>query len=219
MSLVLVVLTVALAVGWARGGSLDQLGSLPLRSRRLVVGALVAQLLGTVIGGPFYPVGLVGSAGLVVWFLARNRGIRGTGLVALGLLANALVVGLNGAMPVSLFASGRAGVGTQNLLVAQDARHEPSGAGTRFSWLADVVPVRLPLRPEVVSPGDVLVAAGLGQLVALGMVGGGTTAAVLERQGRSRRALPPLPDSPVAARRSRPPALPPRRPAPPPAGS
>jgi hypothetical protein len=111
VSLVVVVLAVALAVGWLRGGSLDRLGALPLRSRRLVVGALLAQLAGTVVGGPFHPLGLVASAGLVVAFLARNRGIRGTGLVALGLTANALVVGVNGAMPVSRDAAGRAGAG------------------------------------------------------------------------------------------------------------
>lgn len=193
VSLVLIVLAVALAVGWARGGSLDRLGALPLRSRRLVIGALLTQLLGTIVGGPFFPLGLAFSAGLVVWFLLRNRGIRGTGLVALGLLANALVVGANGAMPVSLDATARAGVGSQDLLTGQDARHETAGAATRLPWLGDVVPVPLPLRPEVLSPGDVLVAAGLGQLVALGMVGAGATAAVLERQGRPRRALPPVP--------------------------
>jgi hypothetical protein len=218
VSLALAVLAVALAVGWARGGSLDRLGALPLRCRRLVVGALLAQLLGTIIGGPLYPLGLALSAGLVVWFLSRNRGIRGTGLVALGLLGNALVVGANGAMPVSRDASTRAGIGIQDLLTGQDARHEPAGASTRLRWLGDVLPVPLPLRPEVVSPGDVLVAAGLGQLVALGMVGAGTTAAVLQRQGRPRRALPPLP-SPARRARTQPPALPPRRAAPPTAGS
>jgi hypothetical protein len=219
VSLVLVVLLCALALGWARGGSLDRLGSLPLRSRRLVVGALLAQVAGTFVGGPFYPVGLVVSAALVVAFLVRNRGIRGTGLVALGLTANALVVGANGAMPVSPQAAARAGVGVQDLLVGADARHELADDGSRLLWLADVVPVPLPLRPEVVSPGDVLVAAGLGQLVALGMVGAGTTPrAAGTTKGRPRRALPPLPETPVrrvapAARR---PVLPRRRAAPPP---
>ena len=196
MSLVLVVLAVALVVGWARGGSLDRLGALPLRSRRLVVGSLVAQLVGTVVGGPFYPVGLAASAALVVAFLVRNRGIRGTGLVALGLVANALVVGANGAMPVSLEAAGRAGIGTQDLLARSDPRHEVADRDTRLPWLADVVPVPLPLRPEVVSPGDVLVASGLGQLVALGMVGAGATDRAPRPgppQGRPRGTPPPLP--------------------------
>lgn len=194
MSLVVVVLAVALVLGWARGGSLERLGALPLRSRRLVVGALLAQLVGAVVGGPFYPLGLIVSAGLVVWFLVRNRGIRGTGLVALGLLCNALVVGLNGAMPVSADAAGRAGVGVQDLLTGADPRHELADGDTRLRGLGDVVPVPLPVRPEVVSPGDVLVAAGLGQLVALGMWGAGATGQARARaQGRPRGALPPLP--------------------------
>ena len=190
MSLVVAVLVVALAVGWARGGSLTRLGSLPLRSRRLVVAALLVQLAGTLVGGPFHPVGLALSAGLVVAFLVRNRGVRGSGLVALGLLANALVVGANGAMPVSADAAARAGIGTQDLLVGSDPRHELEGSGTRLAVLGDRIPVPLPWRPEVVSLGDVLVAAGLGQLVALGMTGAGSSG---RPQGRAPRRVPPLP--------------------------
>ena len=222
MLLVLVVLAAALAIGWARGGSLDRLGALPLRSRRLVVAALAAQLAGSVVGGPVYPVGLVASAALVVAFLVRNRGIRGTGLVALGLVANALVVATNGAMPVSGEAAGRAGVGIQDLLTGADARHELAGPGTRLRWLGDVVPVPLPVRPEVVSAGDVLIAAGLGQLVVLAMLGAGATdraaapgAVSRTRQGRQRRALPPLPAWTSAARPSPPPSPPSPAPAPP----
>jgi hypothetical protein len=167
-----VALLVAMALGWLSGGSLERLGRLPLRSRRLVWGALAAQLVGTVVGGPFYPIGLVVSAGLVGWFLSRNRGVRGTGLVALGLLSNALVVGLNGAMPVSVDAAGRAGTTTQNILTGQDQRHELADRHSRLRFLGDVLPVPAPWRPEVVSPGDVLVAAGLAQLVLLGMRAG-----------------------------------------------
>lgn len=164
-----VALLVALLAGWLSGGSLDRLGALPLRSRRLVWGAFAAQLVGAVVGGPIYPIGLVVSALLVGWFLSRNRGIRGTGLVALGLLSNALVVGLNGAMPVSVDAAGRAGTTTQHILVGDDQRHELADRTTRLRPLGDVIPVRAPWRPEVVSVGDVLVAAGLAQLVFLGM--------------------------------------------------
>ena len=199
MSLVVVVLAVALAVGLLRGGSLARLGSLPVRGRALVVAAFAVQLGGVLVGGPFHVLGLLGSALLVVAFLARNRGVRGTGLVALGLLANALVVGANGAMPVSGDAAARAGIGTAGLLVG-DGRHELADDRTRLAVLGDVVPLPLPVRPEVVSPGDVLVAAGLGQLVVLGMTGSG---------GRRRRPPPPLPAwatarAPAAARPRRP---------------
>ncbi len=186
MSLVVVVLAVALAVGWLRGGSLDRLGSLPLRARALIVLALLVQLVGTVAGGPFHPAGLALSAVLVVTFLVCNRGLRGTGLVALGLLANAVVVGLNGAMPVRLEAAVRAGTGVQAVVLG-DSRHELEGPATRLRLLGDVIPVPLPVRPEVVSVGDVLVAAGLGQLVALGML---TGAGAATRPARSTGSSP-----------------------------
>lgn len=175
MSLVVAVLLVVLALGFALGGGLDRLGALPLRRPALVVTALLTQLGGALVGGPFYVIGLGAAAVLVLRFLSLNRGIRGTGLVALGLLANALVVGANGAMPVSPDAAGRAGVTIQDLLTGADARHELSDGQTRLPWLGDVVPVPLPLRPEVISAGDVLIAAGLGQLVLLAMLGVGTT--------------------------------------------
>lgn len=185
------VLLVGLVLGWLAGGNLDRLGGVPLRRRRLVVAALLTQLAGTLVGGPFYPLGLVASAVLVAAFLAVNRGLRGTGLVALGLLLNALVVGANGAMPVSREASARAGVSIQPLLTGADLRHELADRRTRLAWLGDVVPVPLPLRAEVVSPGDVLVAAGLAQLVVAGMLARRSRVPV-DAQGRQRRALPPL---------------------------
>jgi len=190
VSLVVVVLAVALVLGWLGGGTLSRLGEVVLHRRRLVLLALLAQLLGTVVGGPVFPVGLVVSACLVTAFLAVNRGLRGTGLVALGLLANALVVGANGAMPVSRDAAARAGV--VDPVVSQDLRHEPAGGSTRLPWLGDVVAMPLPVRPEVVSPGDVLVAAGLAQLVVAGMLVRRARLPV-DRHGSPRRPLPPVP--------------------------
>ncbi len=172
MSLVLVVLACALVLGWVLGGSLERLGDLPLRRRWLVAAALLAQVAGTLAGGPAYPAGLAVSAVLAVAFLLGSRGVRGTGLVGLGVVANALVVGVNGAMPVSLDAAARAGVTTQAIVAGQDPRHELLDDATVLPALADVVPVPLPRLPQVVSPGDVLVAAGVGQLVVLGMRGG-----------------------------------------------
>jgi hypothetical protein len=178
VSLVLVVLLCAVLVGRVCGGSLDRLGALDLRRRRLVVAALAVQALGALVGGPAHALGLAGSAALVTAFLVANRGVRGTGLVALGLGANALVVALNGAMPVSPDAAARAGVPLTGVAAGLDSRHEVSGAATRLPLLGDVVPVLLPLRPEVVSPGDVLVASGLAQLVVVAMVAGRAPARV-----------------------------------------
>ncbi len=165
----LVVLLVALAVGFAVGGDLGRLGDLVLRRGTLIVAAVLLQLGGALLGGPAYPVGLAVSALLVAGFLVLNRGVRGTGLLALGLLSNALVVGLNGAMPVSSEASGRAGIATQDIVSGADPRHELADPATRLDVLGDIIPVLMPWRPEVVSVGDVLVAAGLAQLVVVGM--------------------------------------------------
>lgn len=172
MFLLLSVLLAALVLGWLLGGSLSRLGDVPLVSRWLVVAALAAQLLGALAGAALYTAGLIVSAVLALIFLHRNRGVRGTGLIALGLLSNALVVAVNGAMPVSLDAAARAGVEVTDIIAGGDPRHEVANAGTPLRWLSDVVPVPLPVRPEVVSPGDVLLVAGIAQLVVVGMGGG-----------------------------------------------
>ena len=169
MLLAVIVLLAALALGRLGGGSLARLGGLQLDARRLVPIALLVQLGGGLVGGPAYALGLAVSAALLGVFLLRNRDLRGTGLVALGLLSNALVVGLNGAMPVTEAAAARARIATQDILTGADPRHQPAKDSTRLRLLSDVIPVPWPVRPEVVSPGDVLVAAGLGQLVLIGM--------------------------------------------------
>ncbi len=173
MGLVTVVLVAAVVTGWAAGGSLSRLARLPLPGARLVPAAVAAQVLGVLAGlaglppGPAYAGGLAVSALLVAVFLVRSRRTPGLGLVAAGLGLNAVVVGANGAMPVSAAATARAGADSGAL--AADLRHVALDAGTRLPLLADVVPVPLPLRPEVVSPGDVLVAAGLARFVVVGM--------------------------------------------------
>lgn len=173
MGLVAGVLVTAVAVGWVLGGSLERLARLRLPAARLIPAALAAQALGALAGfagappGPSYALGLAVSALLVAVPLVRARRVPGLGLVTLGLALNALVIAANGAMPVSAEAAARAGADTGAL--AADLRHEPLDAATRLPLLADVVPVALPLRPEVASPGDVLVAAGLGRLIVTGM--------------------------------------------------
>jgi hypothetical protein len=72
-------------------------------------------------------------------------------------------------MPVSGDAMGRARLSTQDIVSGSDPRHELLDGGTRLGLLGDRVPVLMPWRPEVVSAGDVLVAAGLAELVVLGM--------------------------------------------------
>ena len=166
MVLVLVVAVAALAVSVATGWT--RLARVRIRAVRLLVAAAVVQL-GTsalVPGSGFARVtALVLTTVLVGLFLVGNARQPGVPLVALGLLLNVVVVGANAAMPVSVDAAARAGMSRAELGLARDAMREPSGATTRLGALGDVVPVALPRWPQVVSPGDVLVAAGVGLLL------------------------------------------------------
>ena len=173
MGLILLTLVAAALVARLLGGRLSALEHLPLRGWPLLAGTLAALWLGTgaaLAGLPaaFHWLGLASAAACTLAYCASNRAVHGTGLVGAGLLLNALVVMLNGGMPVSAYAAARAGV--NYVEVVSDPRHVPAGDSTHLTPFADVIPVPLPLRPEVSSAGDLLVAAGLAQLLATAML-------------------------------------------------
>jgi len=112
-----------------------------------------------------YPLALAVSGTVMTQFVIRNAAVPGVPLAGLGLVLNTLVVILNGAMPVSLEAATRAGLPVERLDLDSDPRHERLDVATRFAPLADVVPTPIPGRREVTSPGDILLAAGVGLFV------------------------------------------------------
>lgn len=167
----LLALAGGLAIGFARGGGLAGIAQLPLRRQRLLVTALGIYVVGVLCGWLWDPAlaVLAGLAWLTVAFYAWvNRHVQGATLVAAGLAANGLVLLLNGAVPVSPSAATHAGADPAALVAAPG--HEPSAANTLLPWMGKTVPVAFPPRPEVVSPGDVAVAAGLALVVGLGMM-------------------------------------------------
>jgi hypothetical protein len=177
MGLAIVALVGAVAVGYALNGTWAGLTTVRLRWRRMVVAAVLAQTGGAAVGllgvtdpRRGYVIGLALSAVCAAAFCLGNLHVPGVPLVTLGLVANALVVAVNGAMPVSIVAALHAGVPINEIAAGRDARHDIAGVGTSLRPLGDVVPVPLPWRAEVVSPGDVLVAAGLAELVVMGML-------------------------------------------------
>jgi len=177
VGLAIVVLVGAVAVGYALGGTWSRLIAMRLRWRRLIVAAVIAQSGGALLGllgygdpRRAYVIGLAASALCAAAFCAWNLRVAGVPLVTLGLLANATVVAVNGAMPVSVSAASRAGVSVIEIAAGHDDRHKIADSGTGLRLLGDVIPVPLPVRSEIVSPGDVLVAAGLAELVVMGML-------------------------------------------------
>ncbi len=172
--LALVVLVLAGGAALIRGGRPGRIPRLRFRRLRALGSAAVAQvggLLGGLVWAPAYALGLAVSALFVGLFVWHNRRLPGMLLIGVGLLANACVVALNGAMPVSLGAAERAGLEAGDLGLAGDRQHEPLDAGTHLPVLGDVLPVPLPLLAQVVSIGDVLIAVGAGMLVYVGLVG------------------------------------------------
>ena len=172
MVVVVVVAVVALALV-AATRHLGPLTALRVRAVRLLVVAALLQA-GTATLAPGSAVvrvlTLVLTVLLVGLFLGGNHRLPGIPLVAAGLLLNALVILANGAMPVSITAASRAGLSATSLHLDQDPLREPLDDDTRFALLADRVPVPAPGWAQVVSLGDLLVAAGIGLLLVAGSV-------------------------------------------------
>ena len=166
MVLVLLVAGAALVVVAVTGPA--RLARVRLKAVRLLAGAAVIQGTTSTLMEDVAvarAIALVLTMVLVGLFLAGNSRLPGVPLIALGLLLNVVVITVNGAMPVSVSAANRAGLSRADLRLAQDAMRMPATDDTRLSSLGDVVPVALPRWPQVVSPGDVLVAAGVGLLL------------------------------------------------------
>jgi hypothetical protein len=172
VTLVLLAVAAGVAIGFARGGGLAGIVQLRLHRHRLLLTALGIYVLGVLGGWVWEPLLaiLAALAWLTIAFYAWvNRKVRGAALIAAGLAANGLVLLLNGAVPVSFSAAAEAGADPSTFV--GHVGHEPSGPDTLLPWLGETVPVAFPPRPEVVSPGDVAVAAGLSVVIALGMAG------------------------------------------------
>lgn len=171
MGLIIVTVT-AVLVARLLGGRLRALERFPVHDWPLVLGVVAAATTAVVapatpLPGWAHPAALACGGGCALLYGLRNRSVHGAGLIALGLLLNAAVVAGNGGMPVSASAAAQAGVDAA-AAAAQPGR--VAGSDVRLAPLADVIPVPLPYFPAVVSPGDLLVAAGLAQLVAAAML-------------------------------------------------
>lgn len=169
MALVLLVAVLATGVGLARGGHPRGLALLQLRLPVLLVLAAAVQIIGVTLaeaGAPLRWAVLAGTTLLTGAFVLANLALPGVALIGSGLALNTLVIALNGGMPVQPRSAEHAGVDWAQAV--GDPLHV-SGLGARLGWLGDVVPVLNPLHREVVSVGDLLVAAGVGLLVMTGL--------------------------------------------------
>ena len=151
-----------LMAGLVGGGSFRHLRKFALRAMTLGV----IWVLGSV-----FATRLHGTAAVVVFSLATISGVGfaalnalrwpGLGAVSVGLFLNAVVLGLNGAMPYDPSAAERAGlVPSGPVLLRTDGLTRPFRNGDQFLIAARRIPIT-PLR-AVTSVGDLLVAFGYG---------------------------------------------------------
>lgn len=163
MTVVLIILALAVAVGVLAGGSLHHLGRFQIHWWALAPIALALQALPTPAGSAdragLAAASLVASYVLLLAVVAINRRVPGSALMVVGLLMNLAVVGLNGGMPVSRDAVRTAGA--EGVIVIEDgAKHHLLSDGDVLAPLADVIPVPPPFG-AVLSVGDVLLYGGM----------------------------------------------------------
>lgn len=152
----------------ASGRSLTQLGELRLTGEGplLVLLCVQAALPLVKLSGAFAQFAFwawLGTFPLLVGVAWANRRQPGMVVLGTGLALNAVVIGLNGGMPVSeqaVMSVGSSSV-AQNIPVG-DFVHVLVSATTRAVWLADVIPVPGPtwLR-SIASVGDCLLFVGV----------------------------------------------------------
>jgi hypothetical protein len=163
-------LGIGIVAGYVIGGRIDNLSRLRFRWPWLVVVALCvrAAILVTPlrhIDGVQYAY-LAALTALVAWTLWQMELVRGIWLVSVGSVLNLAVIAANGArMPVApALAGGLVHIG-------QVGQYTLMTAETNLNWLADWIALPGIGRwvPEAYSPGDVVVAVGIGVVIALAM--------------------------------------------------
>ncbi len=170
-----------LLLGLILKGRLSRLSTLRIRGTPLLLAAVVMQYGGQWLfdrgqvwvgawGAPIYGCSLL----LVLAFVWLNRSLPALWLSGLGVALNALVIAVNGVrMPVAAAALQAAALPhyVDYLQQGRVITHTLIDKATLLPWLGDWIPLPPPYpRPKVLSPGDVVMAAGLFYfvLVALG---------------------------------------------------
>lgn len=172
VTLVVIAILAGTVAGFARGGGLARLITLrPVRNRLLLTG-LGGYAVGVMLALLWQPaLAFFASLAMLIWafYAWINRSVQGAVLISAGLAANALVLLINGATPVSQEAAGRAGAAFPEAIEPQ--LNEQAGEDSNLAWLGKSIPIAFPPRPEVVSPGDLAIAAGFAVVVCMGMTG------------------------------------------------
>lgn len=151
-------------------GSFGQLAKIQVKAVWLLLAGLVIQLVVTFVGIPQHLYDSLGfglimfSYVLILAFCFVNIGIRGIGLITIGIAMNALVIGLNQGMPTRdqpiTTASGR----HIEKPIEPDVKHRPERSSDLLPFLSDIIWLPAPFEDEAISFGDLILAVGICEL-------------------------------------------------------
>jgi Family of unknown function (DUF5317) len=177
--LVLIVIGLAVCVGFAAGGSLRHFERFRVHWWGVALAGLILQgiPLTSGVSRPVGTVALLGSYVLLGSFAWVNRRLPAVWLVMVGLALNFVVIGVNNGMPVSARALEVAGASAEGLAGEGTLKHHVMGPGDTLTPLGDVIGIPPPIG-VVISIGDVILYAGIAILVVAVMLG---------RSGENRR--------------------------------
>ena len=157
----LLVIAVAVVIGWSRGGRLANLTEIRVRVWWLLFVGFGLQIVAMFLPSDLHSLAvtlILASYLPLLLFVWLNRSMAGMWIAGIGVLMNFTVIALNAGMPVMLEAVEVAGgSGVPDL----GARHVLMTETTRLPFLGDVIP--LPF--NVISIGDVFLAIGLGVFI------------------------------------------------------
>ena len=169
MSLIPGIVVLAILTGYVVGGRLRRFEEVGIHWWLLAFVGLALQVvpLPSVEGVTPRIVGtlfLIASYALLLIVIAVNRWIPGAKVMAIGLLLNLAVVGLNAGMPVSPAAIETSGGHVSDLAYRESPKHHVMDDRDLLPFLGDVIPIPNPIG-VVISIGDVLLYAGLAWFV------------------------------------------------------
>ena len=172
MILILVVVGLALAVGFLAGGSLRPFDRLQVHWWGTALIGLALQGLPVTgeIGRRFGAPALLVSYGLLLAFAGVNRRLPALWLVIAGLALNVSVIAANGGMPVSAGALEVAGTRSDALAGEGTLKHHLMGPDDVLTPFADVIGIPPPIG-AVISIGDLLLYVGVASLIVAIMLG------------------------------------------------
>jgi hypothetical protein len=156
-------------IGLATGGRPRFIARHRVRAWWLVLVGFGFQLAADHVDlGSLATVVVVAGAVALLAFASLNPNLVGIGVVAVGVAANALVIGLDNGMPVRPSAVVAAHLATvaDEPAINYGYRHHQQRPSDKLLFLSDIIPIPVQPLQQVVSFGDLILAIGVAATVA-----------------------------------------------------